>query len=135
MSDNARPPRPEPIRLEWSPQCGPAEFYDAIRFGIEHPRCLSPTPDGPGKGSSFAWRGNVCECLSPLERRLLFYLWDHGRRMRSATYQELVERVWPKRVSWGAVKVAISRLDAKLNTDGIYLNFSTGANHGVRVGW
>jgi hypothetical protein len=115
------PPLPEELIL---PCQSPAEEPDP------------PRPDGPFDGNAFAWKGEVCRCLSSQQYRLMEYLWNNGRPLQSATYTNLQETVWENReVTWEAVKSAVSRLDGRLNADGIYLGFATNNNHFVLVGW
>ncbi len=127
------PPVGTPTFAYFAPLQIAADSGQAVDFG-KIP--VAPTPDGPFDGKSFAWKGKVCNSLTPTLYRLLEYLWDGGKPMRSATYEQLVESVWGgKRVEWGTVKSTVCRLDKNLNHDGIYLNFETGTEYYVRVEW
>jgi hypothetical protein len=115
------PPLPDELTL---PSLSPAEEPDP------------PQPDGPFDGKAFAWKGKVCRCLSPQQYRLMVYLWNEGRPRRSVTYTDLQENVWENReVAWETVKSAVSRLDTRLQEDGIYLGFETSVTYHVRVRW
>ncbi|HKI35268.1 MAG TPA: helix-turn-helix domain-containing protein [Gemmataceae bacterium] len=93
------------------------------------------TTDGPVPPNKFRWRGNVCERLSPLQYRLLAYLWDGGRRRGCVGFEELLEHVWEgKDTLRTSLKSSVSRLNTKLNTVGIYLGLAT-ESYNVVCSW
>ncbi len=125
------------------PPCAPREVRNQLLTCLEEAEellaaSLTP-PDGPEPPDKFRWRGNVCPGLSPLQYRLLAYLWDDGGRRKCVDFGELLDHVWEgKNTLPTSIKSFVSRLNTKLNTDGqpqgIYLGLAT-ENYNVVCSW
>jgi hypothetical protein len=105
---------------------------------VDSLKSAGPPSAGPFDGDSFAWGGRACKSLSKKQYDLLVFFWDNGQMMRSATYGELVERVWGSdedTTTWSAVKSFVSRLDTRLDEDGISLGIHTQSERNVYVDW
>jgi hypothetical protein len=88
--------------------------------------------NGPVPPDGFRWQGRECQGLGHLPYLLLDYLWDQGGRLKSATFEDVCERVWGSNdVQAETIRTCVSRLDSKLSRDGICLGLGTKHGHVV----
>jgi len=90
------------------------------------------TPGGPLLPDGFEWDGHVCYDLTLYEISLLKYMWNGGRRLRCATFEELRQALWDG--TDGAFRKAASRCNTKLEESGIFIGLGT-EKHCVIATW